>query len=116
MVMVTNRAVGPRLFHVKDQVQPTILYSGQSADLDLVSRDDVVTKAWLDKGDIEFGKAAAEDARVKPSEPGKPAPANLDTLTDEELRAYVVERGVKADGRWSRERLLDEAKGLAAKG
>ena len=37
MVMVTNRAKGPRFFHEKDKMQPTVLLPGESRDLDLVT-------------------------------------------------------------------------------
>lgn len=114
MVMVTNRAKGPRFFHEKDRTQPTVLLPGESADLDLVSRTDKVLKAWEEAGEIEFGKAAAE-AKAPKAPLGK-APAELETLTDEELRTYIDERGGKADKRWGRDRLLDEARGVPAQG
>ncbi|AWB21233.1 hypothetical protein DA075_10175 [Methylobacterium currus] len=47
----------------------------------------------------------------------EPAPdAELDKLTDDELRAYVRDRGVIVDGRWGRKKLLVEAEKLKAKG
>jgi len=116
MVMVTNRAKGPRLFHETDKTQPTVLYPGESRDLNLVTRNDVVLKAWEEAGEIEFGKAAAEAETKRPEAPLGKAPAELEKLTDEELRVYITERGGKFDGRWKRDRLLDEARGVPAQG
>ncbi len=114
MRTVTNRAQGPRFFWEKDAAAPTVLYPGESRDLDLVTTDDKVTKAWLDAGEIEFGKPS--EPEKAPAKSGDPAPAQLEKLTDAELRTYITDRGGKFDGRWARDRLLDEARAVPAKG
>jgi hypothetical protein len=87
------------------RAQPTILYPGESKDLNLASTDDEVTKAWLKAGDVEFGATERTADEVN---------ADLAALKDDELRAYIADRGGKTDGRWSRDRLLEEARALPA--
>lgn len=62
-------------------------------------------------------EAAAEQAGQGGGTGGQteeePTPdAELDKLTDDEIRAYLRDRGVVVDGRWQRKRLLVEAEKL----
>lgn len=66
-----------------------------------------VVAAWLGNGSLKKGESAARDAKQSD---GKA----IDDMTDEELRGFLVGHSVTADGRWSRERLLTEAKKVKA--
>jgi hypothetical protein len=116
MVDVTNRAQGPRFFWEKDRAQPTVVYPGQTVNLDLADPKSKVMEAYVKAGEVEVGGSSAKASGEEQVKPGEPAPANLETLTDDELREYMEKRGAKADKRWSRERLLDEARGVPAQG
>ncbi|ACL61048.1 hypothetical protein [Methylobacterium nodulans] len=107
MVEITNRALGPRTLWVKSErgqpVQRT-LRRGETAAIELHSPEDPVLKAWRDAGEIVFGEAAeGEDGETATSQD-----AELDKLSDDELRAYLTDRGVQV-GNWGRRRLLAEA-------
>lgn len=71
-------------------------------------KDHRVVKAWLDE------KKLSKGAEPKEPEPDEKPPV-LDSLTDDELRIFLKDGGVNADGRWGRDKLLAEAKKVAAK-
>ncbi|MBY0299991.1 MAG: hypothetical protein K2X71_28800 [Methylobacterium sp.] len=52
MARVTNRAPGARLFWVRGEAAPQRLGPGESADLDLLDRDDPLLRAWEAAGDV----------------------------------------------------------------
>lgn len=62
MVMVVNRAPGPRSFNVKGAASGAAsqitLQPGESADLDLMSEDEPVLKAWMENDEVLVGGAA----------------------------------------------------------
>lgn len=68
-----------------------------------------VIVARIKAGDLK--QDGATEADDEGDEGGKP---EIASLTDDELRTFLGERGVKADGRWSRERLLTEAEKVQA--
>ncbi|ACL61746.1 hypothetical protein [Methylobacterium nodulans] len=108
MVEITNRARGPRLIWEKDErgnPRQRILQVGETADVQLHNPDDPILKVWKDQGQIVFGEAAAGDDG---EEGAGSQDAELDKLSDDELRAYLTERGVQV-GNWGRRRLLAEA-------
>ena len=65
--------------------------------------------ARIKAGDLKQDGATEVDDEGDEGE--KPALAGL---SDEELRTLLAEHGVRADGRWSRERLLTEAEKVQA--
>ena len=69
-------------------------------------KDHVVVKAWFDEKKLTKG--------AEPEEPVKEPPAALDSLSEDELRILLKDKGVNADGRWGRDKLLAEAKKLQA--
>ncbi len=83
-----------------------VLQMGETADLSLANPKDPVLAAWNEAGEVVFGAQAAEP---EDDDPAPPADADLDGKTDDELRSLLAEKGVKTDGRWSRNRLLTEA-------
>ncbi|ACL58459.1 hypothetical protein [Methylobacterium nodulans] len=105
MVEITNRALGPRIVWEKGErgkpVQRT-LRRGETADVQLHNPDDPILKVWVEKGEIVLGEVVESDEAAGSED------AELDQLTDDELRAYLTERGVQV-GNWGRRRLLTEA-------
>ncbi|MFE1602098.1 hypothetical protein [Methylobacterium sp. ID0610] len=59
MVQVTNRAPGPRLFWVRGEGTPRRLGPGESADLDLLDRDDPLLRAWEAAGEVAIAEMPA---------------------------------------------------------
>lgn len=50
----------------------------------------------------------AEEPVAEPPAAPEPVAQDGDVRSDDELRAALVEKGVKVDGRWKRDRLLQE--------
>lgn len=71
--------------------------------------DEAKAEAERQAAAAQAGQGGAHDG----GEDKDPTPdAELDGLTDDELRAYLRDRGVAVDGRWQRKRLLIEAEKL----
>lgn len=102
MITVTNNSAGPRGIHAAGEI--AMLAPGESRELDVQAGD---LKAAQRSGWFAFeGEPTAEE---------EPAPdAELDALSDDELRTWLKDHGVEADGRWQRKRLLVEAEKLKA--
>lgn len=67
-----------------------------------------VVKAWVAEKKLSKGAAPKE---AEPDE----KPVALDSMTDDELRIFLKDGGVNADGRWGRDKLMAEAKKLQPK-
>jgi hypothetical protein len=99
-MQIKNISEGPR--GVWSDGAVVMLMPGESRDL------------RVSKGDLEAARATGwfsldgSSAADEPEEEAKPD-AELDKLSDDELRAYLVERGVTVDNRWGRNRLLTQA-------
>ncbi|ACL61332.1 hypothetical protein [Methylobacterium nodulans] len=65
MVQVTNRARGARLFWVRGEAAPRRLGPGESADLDLLDRDDPLLRAWEAAGEVVIADAPAPRRRPR---------------------------------------------------
>ncbi len=78
-----------------------MLMPGESRDLSVSAGD---LAAARKTGWFSLDGLAADE----PEEEPKPD-AELEKLSDDELRAFVVDRGVTVDNRWGRKRLLVEA-------
>lgn len=100
---VKNTSPGPRGIFADGEI--VMLAPGQSADLNVAQGDLVAAKA---AGWFEFGGKADEDEK-----PGSDD-AELDAMSDNELRAYLKARNVTVDGRLGREKLLEAAKAAPA--
>lgn len=94
MITVTNNSAGPRGIHAGGEI--AMLAPGESRDLDVQA------------GDLKAAKLSGWFAFE-----GEPVAPNFDGMSDDELRAYLSDRGVDADGRWARPRLLTEAQKAA---
>ncbi|ACA20241.1 hypothetical protein M446_5961 [Methylobacterium sp. 4-46] len=68
MVQVTNRARGARLFWVRGEAAPRRLAPGESAELDLLDRNDPLLRAWEAAGEIEIAGEPAPRRRARPRE------------------------------------------------
>ncbi|GEL44241.1 hypothetical protein MEX01_48320 [Methylorubrum extorquens] len=103
-MQVTNTQQGPR--GLNTEAGPVLVEPGQTVDVKLsaAERTSAQKSGWFEFG----GQAEADD---EGDEGGKP---EIASLTDDQLRTFLGERGVKADGRWSRERLLSEAEKVQA--
>lgn len=115
MTTVTNRAAGPRIVWTKgENGQPAarVLQVGESADLDLFTTEEPVFKAWVKTGEIVLGDQPAPGDGDGDGETDE----ELSTLSDDELRAYLTDRGVTPGARWGTPRLLAEATKLKAAG
>lgn len=109
MVEITNKALGPRVVWEKipgGGARQRVIQMGETADLSLADPKDPVLAAWKEAGEVVFGPQAAEP---EDDDPAPPADADLDGLTEDELIAYITERGGKADKRMSRNTLLTTA-------
>ncbi len=99
-MQVKNTQQGPR--GLNTLAGPVLVEPGQTVEVE-ISKPELASARK--SGWFEFGaEAEADDDDGDDGE--KP---EIASLTDDELRAFLGERGVKADGRWSRERLLSEA-------
>lgn len=99
---VKNISEGPRGVWSDNTV--VMLMPGQTMDdLNVTAADLAVAKKT---GWFEFNGSAAEP---EDDDPAPPADAELDKLNDDELIAYITERGGKADKRMSRNTLLTAA-------
>lgn len=106
MIRVQNTSVGPRgLFAGAEMV---MLRPGESRDLDVTPANLRAAQAtgWFS---LE-GEARAEPERDEQERHG----VDLAKLDDDELRAFLKDRGISTDGRWGRERLLSEAEKVKA--
>lgn len=101
-MQVKNTQQGPR--GLNTEAGPVLVEPGQTVDVKL---SDAELASARKSGWFEFGAAAEQDEE----QDEKPVLANL---TDDELRTLLAEHGVRADGRWSRERLLSEAEKVQA--
>lgn len=109
MVEIINKALGPRVVWEKTPgggARQRVLQMGETADLALANPKDPVLAAWKEAGEVVFGLQADE---AEDDDPVPPADADLDDKSDDDLRVLLAEKGVKTDGRWSRNRLLTEA-------
>lgn len=101
---VKNTQQGPR--GLNTEAGPVLVEPGHVVDVE-ISKAELASARK--SGWFEFGAEA--DADNEGDEGEKPTLANL---SDDELRTLLAEHGVRADGRWSRERLLSEAKKVKA--
>lgn len=101
-MQVTNTQKGPR--GINTAQGPVLIEPGQTVDVEVSEAELKVARA---SGWFEFGKAAA-------AKPPETKAADLDKLSDDELRAYLKARNVAVDGRLGREKLLEAAKAAPA--
>ncbi|GJD52399.1 hypothetical protein OPKNFCMD_5164 [Methylobacterium crusticola] len=112
-MQVTNRAPGPRLFWVRGSGAPRCLGPGESAALDLLDRHDPFLAAWEAAGEVLIEEIPAGRDAPGHDAPGAGArggPPDDPALDDAALRARLEARGIRPDRRWTRERLLAEAR------
>lgn len=103
-MQVKNTQQGPR--GLNTVAGPVLVEAGQVVDVKLSAAEMASARK---SGWFEFGAEAGSDDEGDEGE--KPTLANL---SDDELRTLLAEHGVRADGRWSRERLLTEAEKVQA--
>ncbi|UYW25663.1 hypothetical protein OKC48_20675 [Methylorubrum extorquens] len=103
-MQVKNTQQGPR--GLNTVAGPVLVEPGRVVDVELSESE---LKSARKSGWFEFGAEAEADDEGDEGE--KPTLANL---SDDELRTLLAEHGVRADGRWSRERLLSEAEKVQA--
>ena len=100
-MQVKNTQQGPR--GLNTVAGPVLVEAGQTVDVEISAAELASARK---SGWFEFGaEVGADDEGEKPALAG---------LSDEELRTLLAEHGVRADGRWSRERLLTEAEKVQA--
>ena len=101
MIKIKNVQEGPRGIIAEGLV--AMLLPGETRDLNVTPED---IRAARKTGWFEFEGAEEEE---------EPTPdAELDKLSDDELRAYLAARNVATDSRWQRKRLLVEAEKVKA--
>ncbi len=98
-MQIKNISEGPR--GVWSEGAVVMLMPGESRDLSVSAGD---LKAARATGWFSLDGSAADE----PEEEPKPD-AELEKLSDDELRAYLAERGVTVDNRWRRNSLLAQA-------
>jgi hypothetical protein len=99
-MQIKNISEGPR--GVWSEGAVIMLAPGESRDLDVSDGD---LAAARKTGWFSLDGSVTGDA---PEEAQKPD-AELEKLSDEELRAFLVDRGVTVDNRWGRKTLLTQA-------
>lgn len=113
---ITNLAKGPRLFNVgpKDgaTADQVMIMPGETAEIELQDHKHPVIQAMLAAGEIEFG--ADGEKAAKDPEREEPKGANLDALSDDDLKAYLKEYGASVQGNPNRETLMKRAREVAA--
>lgn len=121
MVMVTNKAKGPRGFNVGKHdgaddkalkgksIAQVVLMPGESRDIDLHDADHPVVKGMIDNGEIEVGDSKPDLSKAQPLK------FNVEGLNEQELRAFIKDRtGKDADPRADKAALQGTARTLAA--
>ncbi|WP_345820494.1 hypothetical protein ABC766_00315 [Methylobacterium fujisawaense] len=113
---ITNLARGPRLFNVGEKGKATAnqitIMPGETAEINLQDHEHPVVKAMLAAGEIAFGKDGEKSAQDE--ERVEPKGANLDAMSEDELKAYLKEYGASVQGNPNRETLMKRAREVAA--
>ncbi len=99
MIKVRNIAPGPRGLNTADG--PVMLAPGQEGEVNL--------------SEAELKSSKATGWFIFEGQSKKETDSAYAAMSEDELRALLKDKGVAADGRWGHDKLVAEAKKVAAK-